>query len=372
VIDSGEKASSRRVPLAAWFDPATGTIVNDAIARLARHSVVLLGETHDNAEHHRWQLQTLAALHGLRPGIVVAFEMFPRRVQPVLDRWVAGELGEAAFLEAVEWGRVWNVDAQLYLPLFHFARMNRLPMIAMNVDRELIRTVDAKGFDAVAPEQRQDVTRPASPTAGYIDFLMSAYRAHDHAVKEADANDPAFRRFVESQQVWDRAMAQSIAGAAKADSAPLVVGILGAGHIVNGFGVPHQLNDLGVRDVSWLVPWEDTEDCTRLTPGYVDAAFGVAHARADDTAQRRPRLGVVLETSGEAVRIKQVQKGSVAEAAGIKEGDVITEAAGVAVRDMAAVRAIVQKQADGTWLPLKIARDGAVLEVVAKFPPAQQ
>ena len=32
------------------------------MAALARRPVVLLGEQHDNAEHHRWQLQMLAAL----------------------------------------------------------------------------------------------------------------------------------------------------------------------------------------------------------------------------------------------------------------------------------------------------------------------
>ena len=57
----GGNASSCRIPVGAWFDPATGAIVNDPIARLARHSVVLLGETHDAAEHHRWQWRVLLA-----------------------------------------------------------------------------------------------------------------------------------------------------------------------------------------------------------------------------------------------------------------------------------------------------------------------
>jgi hypothetical protein len=38
-------------------------------------------------------LQTLAALHVQRPKIVIGFEMFPRRLQPILDQWVAGALG---------------------------------------------------------------------------------------------------------------------------------------------------------------------------------------------------------------------------------------------------------------------------------------
>ena len=54
---------------------------------MAQRDVVLLGEVHDEMDHHRWQLQTLAALHARRPDMVIGFEMFPRRVQPVLDRW---------------------------------------------------------------------------------------------------------------------------------------------------------------------------------------------------------------------------------------------------------------------------------------------
>ena len=101
---------------------------------------------HDNPEHHRWQLQTLAALHAVRPDMVIGFEMFPRRVQKALDQWVAGELSEAQFLAASDWNAVWSTDAKLYLPLFHFARMNRLPMVALNIDTRLRRAGFGEGF----------------------------------------------------------------------------------------------------------------------------------------------------------------------------------------------------------------------------------
>ena len=362
----------------SWAVPAAApkqVEPNLLLPRLARDSAVLLGETHDNPDHHRWQLQTLTALHALHPNMQLAFEMFPRRVQPVLDRWVAVELSEPEFLTAVQWTRIWSVDAQLYLPIFQFARMNRVPMIAMNVDQELAKAVDEKGYDRVPPEQREGVTRPAPASDAYLEFLMKAYGAHDHVAhgKETNRDDPAFRRFVESQQLWDRAMAQAIVTAVKSNSAPLVVGILGGGHIIEGFGVPHQLKDLGVTDVAWLMPWEQGEDCKRLTPGYADAVFGIAsRAKAQDDTAQRPRLGVFIDASAEGVRIKQVEKGSIAEAAGIKDGDVIADAAGVAVKDFTELRSIIQRQAPGTWLPVKIKRGDEAIDVVARFPPARQ
>src|SRR6185369_14150467 len=131
--------------------------------------------------------------------MVLAFEAFPRRVQPVLDRWVAGEYTEAQFLQAVEWSRVWNFDPQLYLPMFNFARMNRVPMVAMNVDLTLIRAIGAKGLAGVPAETREGVSPPAAATKAYVDDLLEIYGEHGaagspHKQKTVDREDPAFRR----------------------------------------------------------------------------------------------------------------------------------------------------------------------------------
>src|SRR5665811_1945932 len=80
-----------RVPAGAWAYPGSNEKRDDVIVALAKRGVVLLGETHDQAAHHRWQLHTIAALFSHRPDMAIGFEMFPRRVQPVLDRWSNGE-----------------------------------------------------------------------------------------------------------------------------------------------------------------------------------------------------------------------------------------------------------------------------------------
>lgn len=364
------------VPVGAWIAPRAGggdrVEPRELLAQAARADVVLLGESHDSFDHHRWQLQTLAALHASRPRMVIGFEMFPRRVQPVLDRWVAGELDEQAFLKAAEWRTVWSFDPNLYLPIFHFARMNRIPMVALNVDRGLTRAVSAKGFAAVPAAEREGVTPPAPPSDAYVESLFESWIAHLPAggLKEQPKparSDPEFQRFVESQQVWDRAMAQGIAEARKRDADALVVGIMGSGHVVNGHGVPHQLRDLGVKQVVSFVPWDRGDDCARLVAGVADAVFGMP-APLGKVAQRA-RLGVMLERDAAGVRVAKVEKGSVAEAAGLREGDVIAEAAGVGVNQAGELAELVQRQAPGTWLPLKVKRESTNLEVVAKFPP---
>lgn len=360
------------VPVSTWVIPGAEAVPGrEIIARASRQAVVLLGESHDNAEHHRWQLQTLAALHALRPDMVIGFEMFPRRVQGALDRWVQGDLSEEEFLSASDWKNVWRFDPQLYMPLFHFARMNRIPMVALNVDEKLNKEVTSKGFDGVPEERREGVTRAAAPSAAYVNFLLEVYREHAWDGKkkpEAGADDPDFRRFVESQQLWDRAMAQGLQQAVARPSAPLVVGVLGSGHVMNGWGVPHQLADLGVPKVMTLLPWSQDRECGRLAAGVADAVFGVEAPAAG--GPKRPRLGVLIEPAPDGVRILKVEKGSVAEAAGLRDGDIVSEVAGLRATQPGDLSRAVQRQAPGTWLPLKIRRESDTLEIVAKFPAA--
>src|SRR5262249_57864886 len=103
-------AAAGCVPHARWVLPASRAerAAPEVIARAARSRFVLLGEYHDRPDHHRWQLQTVAALAAEHPAVVLGFEMFPRRAQPALDRWVAGELDERALLRETDWHRVWR------------------------------------------------------------------------------------------------------------------------------------------------------------------------------------------------------------------------------------------------------------------------
>ena len=267
----GGKASSRRISVGAWFDPATGAIVNDPIARLARHSVVLLGEAHDAAEHHRWQLHTIAGLHALRPDLALGFEMFPRQVQPVLVRWTNGELTEAAFLAEVEWERVWGIDPALYLPLFHFARMHRLPMIALNIKRDSQKRFAAD--PAVPLSEREGVGDPAPATAAYRARLLPWLQQGPMGSPGMGADSPRFARFVRAQQFWDRAMAEAIV--ARLDGR-LVVGIMGSGHVEYRDGVAFQLAALGVLDVATALPWPEDAEVPGGDPAIADLLFGVA------------------------------------------------------------------------------------------------
>jgi uncharacterized iron-regulated protein len=363
------------VPVGAWRLPANGgpeaTTEDEVIARAIAARSVLLGETHDSFEHHRWQLQVLAALHARHPDLVIALEMFPRRVQPVLDRWVAGELDEAAFLRDANWRTYWNQDPELYLPIFHFARMNRVPLVALNVDRSFIRAVTERGLAAVPPAEREGVGVPAAAEPAYEDMLFAIWQEHlpaEATGQAPDRSDPRFQRFVESQLVWDRAMAEGIAAAAQRYPGAAVAALMGSGHVMNGWGVPRQMQALGLTKPLALLPFDREEDCADLVAGFADAVFGVA-APPTVPAPPRPRLGITLRPGEDGVAIGEVTRGSIAEQAGLRAGDVIVSIAGVAPGSPIDVAAAVMRQAPGTWLPITVRRDGRSVEIVARFPP---
>ncbi|CAO3423645.1 ChaN family lipoprotein [Azospirillum doebereinerae] len=358
-----EEAASACVAPGVWAD-ATGQRLEGAplLRRVAEQPVVLLGEQHDKAEHHRWQLQTLAKLHAQNPDLAVGLEMLPRRLQPVLDRWVAGELSEAAFLADSDWRGVWGFDPNFYLPILHFARMHRLPVVALNVERTLIARVAREGWAAIPEAEREGVGLPAPPLAAYRERLMETLAAHNRP----DSAPETAQRFIEAQTVWDRAMAERIADTRRA-TGRAVVAILGEGHVDHRNGVPHQLDDLGLPGSVVLLPWDADRPCAELDGRIADAVFGLGPSR-EPVEVARPRLGVQLEAAADGVRIGSVLENSVAAAAGLSAGDRVVTAAGIPIRRPADLTAIVQRQAPGTWLPITVRRGEANQDVVAKFP----
>ncbi len=372
----------------SWIDVKTGQPIDrgelfrDLVARTA---VVLLGESHTDADHHRWQLQTVAALHGRGGNLVIGFEAFPRRLQSVIGDWIEGKLTDEAFLKASEWRQVWGYDAALYMPLFQFARLNRIPMIALNVEQKLVSRVGQQGWEGVPAPEREGLSDPAPASPAYQRELARVYLIKKAMPPDADPSQassppepdeaalaeavkqPEFKRFVEAQLTWDRAMAEALAGAKRKFANATVVGILGSGHVAGGHGVPHQLQALGIANLMSLIPVSADAGCALVGTSFADAVFTLP--REDETPPpERPRLGVALAEGDGAPRINRVVGDSVAEIAGLKVGDHVVRAAGLAIRNPDELVEVIARQAPGTWLPLSIRRDGQEIDLVAKFP----
>jgi len=359
---------------AQWIAPATRLPLDNQalLKKAAQQQVVLLGEQHPDAVHHRWQLQTITQLYAHNPNVVLGFEMFPRRLQPVLDAWIRGELSEDEFLQKTDWDKVWKFDPDLYMPLFRFARMNRLPIVALNVDMGLIGAISQNGWDGVSEDQKEGVLPPRSAHPDYISELKKVFAQHPHVAddekKDDQKSDARFQRFVEAQITWDGAMAQELARVQKMGGNPLVIGVMGSGHLADRYGVPYQLQGLGLGSTV-LLPWTLGWNCNDLSPSYADAIFGLEAMEEKPTSQR-PILGIRIEKAETqtGVIVEQVVEESIAEDAGLEKDDIILRAAGQWVEDTGQLIKIIQRQAPGTWLPLEIERGGQPIDIIAKFP----
>ena len=266
------KDTSNYVPLNCWLETRSARLIDNAPRMLAKNRVVLLGERHDESEHHRWQLETLRALVRLRPDLVLGFEMFPRRVQRSLDRWSRDELSSTSFLRDVEWSRIWGFEPELYLPLFELARANHVPMVALNVDRETNRLAAAGETNKDALE---GVGQPAPASAAYRERLLGWFNRHPMSAASPGFDAARFERFVRAQLFWDRAMAEAITTAANHASS-LVVGIVGGGHIEYGDGVPRQLAAMNVHGVVTALPWPAGSAAPATELPIADYLFGVS------------------------------------------------------------------------------------------------
>lgn len=374
-------STDKCVPEARWYIPQERRLATSPsiMATLAEHDVLLLGEVHDSQAHHLWQLQVIAAMHGIRENIAIGMEMLPRSVQPILDKWSANELTPEEFLRLSNWYDYWQFDADLYMPILQFARINRIPVYALNVDKSLVKNVRENGWSGVAVAERMGITDPAPAQEAYLDLLLETFGMHGAASAHGSTSsgtspaagaksDPRFLRFVENQLLWDRAMAQGLSDAWQRDRESFVIGIMGSGHVIFDFGVAHQLNSLGIRNVATATPWDGQFDCNSLNAGFADAVFGLSIPDEVEDNER-PRLGVNIENHRNGVRVVSVVEKSVAANAGMLNDDVIVEMAGRAVVNVREVVEQVRAMVPGTWLPLVVERKGQRVDLVGRFPP---
>lgn len=205
-----------------------------AAHRLAEANVVLVGESHDDPWHHAVQLQIIESLRLSGYPVAVGLEMFQHREQKILDDWLAGSLSEREMAEA--FARNWDASWPLYSSIFEYCRRERIPLIGLNVPREITRQVARQGFASLSREQLKELP----PVVCIVD---PAYEAFLRRVLGAHAGEGEFDKFCEAQLVWDTAMAYYAGEYHASDPERLLVVLTGSVHAWKP-AVPAQLRKL--------------------------------------------------------------------------------------------------------------------------------
>jgi len=313
--------------------------------------VLLLGEFHTSRDDHAWQLATLQALIQRQPRLALGLEMVPAARQGALDRYGAGRTDEAGLLREVGWSEVWTHDPELYLPLLRWARRQGVPLLALNVEPAVAQRVRQQGLALVPPSAREGIGLPAPVGSAYRQRLTAAWQGHQSG---AAISDPAaaadLERFIDSQRLRDRAMAERLAAAGRREPGRLLVALVGRGHLEGDDGVPRQLQALGVGPVA-------VARRPLLPEGCVPPPAGL-------------RLGVYMESADGVVLVRQVAPGSAGAAAGIRPGDRLLQVNGEPMERAGQVIRRVAAQAAGEPLRLTLEREGRILELTVPLAPA--
>ncbi|MFQ5899979.1 MAG: ChaN family lipoprotein [Thermodesulfobacteriota bacterium] len=338
---------------------------DDMIDTLTDRTVVYVGEIHDNTDHHRLQLDIIKALYSKNPNLIIGMEMFQTTSQEVLDRWIRGELTEDTFLDEVEWYYKWDVPYSYYKDILDFAKDKGITVAALNIPRDLRIKVMSKGFDALTEEERKIFPTITPVTRDYKNYMKNNYRGHP------GAHTPPLDAFVNTQSLWDDAMAESVLIAIdkKTLDNPQVVVITGGGHIVYGLGIPDRVYRRSSLTHAIVQPI-GLEEGQAINVVQSIGTF-VVGTKPSPHLSPVPRLGIAFtprEESDTGLLIRAVEEGSVAEKAGIKKGDVIMSFNGVEIKATHTLTRLIRDDIWGKTVAITVQREDEMITLEAIFP----
>lgn len=279
-----------------WSREAGGFVPPDALkAALTKAPIVLLGEIHDNADHHRIQARALSIIleSGRRPDVV--FEQFRSDVQPALDTAQAKGLVSVAALKAVTQWDASGWKTYNYDPLFDAVLAAKLKIHAGDVLREqMVRVV--KGGAEALPQAERDQLQISRDLGRALDAaaLEDVFASHCGVMAKE-----ALSGMASAQRYRDAHLADAVLKAAEGGAG--VVLIAGNGHVRSDRGVPWYLRaraqEMSVLTVMPIEVEEGKDDpgayVVRDPDGKPAADFVIftpRYARGDPCAELKARM----------------------------------------------------------------------------------
>lgn len=199
---------------------------------LRKASLVVVGEVHDNPDHHAFQ----ADVAGARTGAAV-FEHIAADKSEALARWFAARVGDAdkdahALLAALDWGKSGWPPAAMFAPLFAAALRAGLIITPGDVPRARMAQVARQGEAALPAPERQSLHLDAPLPAPVEDALLDELEAsHCGLVPRTQFGAMAF-----AQRYRDAALADAVLAAIASQGAATL--FAGNGHARADRGVP--------------------------------------------------------------------------------------------------------------------------------------
>lgn len=191
---------------------------------LSSASVLLLGEKHDNPDHHHLRLQLLNDLISARRVASLTLEMLTTSQQPAIEQLTTTDgISDTALRELLNWDEAWNWE--FYNAPLHAALNAGIPVLAGNLDRAAISAIYAGQIPVEAPLQRDQQQQ----------LLLEINRSHCGLLPESQF--PAMMRV---QQARDQQMADALSNPSIISDGTRVL-LAGNFHVRHDLGVSNYL-----------------------------------------------------------------------------------------------------------------------------------
>jgi len=362
----------------------------EMVSEMSGPSVVLLGEEHTSLEQKQLQGRILDAIAEGGGHVVLGMEFFLRSDREALEAWVDGETSDEALLLATGWYDRGSVSFEYQRPVMEAARRHGVPVVGLNVPREIPRTVSRKGLAALSEEQRAEVGEVVTGGSSQHGFLIQRYFGDTVAMMPP----PWFDNMYAAQCLWDVVMARSIL-----DNLPengTLVAVAGSGHVAYGLGIARRIQEelarrgrAPVKIVTFCpvtAPAPDPEGEPHGHPmGGAHGGMGGGSAPAlfsrsladyvggfaeTGGVVAYPGLGLKLEEGeGGAITVSRVWPDSLAEEAGLQKGDIVLALGGWQPESVSSLRMALARLGWGGRLDLRVERGGETLFASALLRP---
>ena len=306
--------------------------------------VILVGETHTRYDHHLVQLEILRHLYQVSPDLALGVEWFQQPFQQHLDDYIAGRISEKEMLHLTEYFSRWRYNYRLYQPIMQFARENRIPVIALNASRELVKALADTEFDAL-PEDLQ-AQLPSS-----YDWSDKDYEKRIREVFELHPEyNGEFENFLRSQLTWDESMAERAVQYLEENPDARMLVLAGSGHISYGSGIPNRIQRRLDTDLHTILITDDHLPVSRDIADFLVIS-------TEQTLQPTGLIGAILDTEGKLLTIKGFSHNSAVKDAGLEKGAVIIGVDDEPVENFSDFKLAIMNKQPGDSITLRYLED---------------